>query len=225
MTLSPVDTLNTYLLLVIQPENNINKNDTKTILITKGINPQQIIVSGIPVKKNFITKKEHKKSTNKTEILIMGGGLGIIPISSKILDRLVENKHIHLTIITGKNVRFKKYLEKNYPDINALGYVSNVYRYMRKSDMVITKPGGITTFEAINMGTPLYVFKPFLFQERDNAKYIEMQNIGKIIENEEDLISSVENEMLLNEMKKNMFEIKKNWNRNNALNYCKKESK
>jgi processive 1,2-diacylglycerol beta-glucosyltransferase len=198
---------------------------TKNLLVTKGINPQQIVVSGIPVRKNFNNKKLHKKGTNKTEILIMGGGLGLIPISPRLLNLLLENNNNHITIITGKNIRFKKYLLKKYPMINTIGYTKDVYRFMKKADVIITKPGGITTFEAINMGTPLYVFKPFLSQEKGNAKYIEEQNIGRIIDydSEQDIVSFLENDKLLDDMKKNMYNIKCNWESDNILNYCNKK--
>ena len=80
---------------------------------------------------------------------------------------------------------------------------------MERSDLLITKPGGISTFEAIYTTTPLYIIKPFLSQEIGNAEFIERMLIGKIDWEDnsnisEDIISLISNERLLEEMKYNM---------------------
>ncbi|WP_460292558.1 hypothetical protein [Clostridium tertium] len=80
---------------------------------------------------------------------------------------------------------------------------------MERSDLLITKPGGISTFEAIYTTTPLYIIKPFLSQEIGNAEFIERMLIGKIAWEDnsnisEDIISLISNERLLEEMKYNM---------------------
>ena len=73
----------------------------------------------------------------------------------------------------------------------------------------ITKPGGITMFEAIHSQTPLYVNKPFLIQEAGNAAWIEAMHIGVVHWDDgrdpaQDILDLLENDVQLAEMKYNM---------------------
>ena len=107
---------------------------------------------------------------------------------------------------------FNKMKEK-FPNINVVGFTNDVHKYMNKADLIITKSGGITTFEAIHALCPLYIIHPFLMQEVGNALYIEKNNIGMIKwkkkENiSKDVIELINDEKRLNQMKENMRRIK-----------------
>ncbi|MDU4889948.1 MAG: glycosyltransferase [Clostridium sp.] len=188
---------------------------TKELLISKGISSNKIIINGIPVRQCFkkasLFKDEIALTTHNTkkEILIMGGGLGIIPDLNDILENLCKTDSIHITVITGKNKKLYKLLKEEYPEIEVIGYTKEVYKYMQRSDLLITKPGGISTFEAIYCSTPLYVMNPILSQEIGNAMFIEKMHLGKIvwknnINLSKDIINLVNNNELLNEYKSNM---------------------
>ena len=89
---------------------------------------------------------------------------------------------------------------------------------MQRADLIITKAGGITTFEAIATKTPLYIIKPFLEQEFGNAKYIEDHNIGRVLwdtyaDEAEDILQLLRHDRLLETMKKNMQEIGKGFSK------------
>lgn len=201
---------------------------TREMLISKGVDSEKIVLNGIPVRQSFKKELQLKPINDKKKILIMGGGLGLIPNLDNILEQLYEISSVHITIITGKNKKLLKKLKEDYPKIEAIGYTDKVYKYMERSDLLITKPGGISTFEAIYTTTPLYVIKPFLSQEVGNAEFIEKMFIGKIAwENHshisEDIISLITNESLIREMKYNMqllrkevaeFKLKKVYERN-----------
>ena len=181
---------------------------TKNALISKGVLEEKIIVSGIPVRQCFYTEKTQKKSSQK-EILIMGGGLGLIPSSGDFLRSLNDNPDVKVTLIAGKNEKLVRHIREKYGRIEAIGYTDQVDRYMKRADLIVTKAGGITTFEAIASKTPLYVIKPFLEQEFGNAKYIEEHNIGRVlwskdIDEKEDILALISNDKLLQAMKENM---------------------
>lgn len=201
---------------------------TREMLLSKGVEDNKIVVNGIPVRKSFKQDIEVQSINDTKEVLIMGGGLGLIPNLDNILEKLYETSGIHITIITGKNKKMLKELKSNYPKIEVIGYTDKVCRYMKKSDLIITKPGGISTFEAIYTSTPMYVIKPFLSQEVGNAEFIEKTGIGRIVwENDidisKDIISLIRNEKFIEEMKSNMqvlrsevseFQLKKIYERN-----------
>lgn len=192
----------------------VGSKNTKNTLISKGIPSEKIVISGIPVKPVFKEGNGSKKAADTKKVLIMGGGLGLIPSSGKLLEKLGENKSIQVTVITGKNEKLYLKLKRKYPDIEVIGYTDKVHEYMKKADIIITKSGGITTFEAINCETPLYIIKPFLSQELGNAEFIESLNIGRVlwsknIDAADDFLSLMENEHLLCNMRDNMRRIKK----------------
>jgi len=53
-----------------------------------------------------------------------------------------------------------------------LGFVSNMHELMAVSEMVITKPGGLTSSEALAMGKPLFVLDPIPGQEAANSDFL-----------------------------------------------------
>lgn len=181
----------------------------------KGVDPAKIIVSGIPVKPCFREKTDMAVWRMKKEVLIMGGGLGLLPSSDDLLGKLGAEKDIHVTVITGTNRKLKEELEGKYPEIDVIGYTNHVDEYMRRADLIVTKAGGITTFESIYTGTPMLVIRPFLEQEVGNAEYIEQEGFGKVIwsetENPEyEMKKLLRDPKHLAEMKENMRRIRMN---------------
>ena len=53
-----------------------------------------------------------------------------------------------------------------------LYYTDEVEKYMHMSDMIVTKPGGLTVSEAIAVGLPMGIFKAIPGQEEQNADYL-----------------------------------------------------
>lgn len=189
----------------------VASENTKNTLVSKGVSPHHINVSGIPVKQCFKKRKDLSELNKKTEILIMGGGLGLIPCVNDFLNKLVSQKNLHITMITGTNEKLKNKMQSQYPQIDVIGYTNRVSFYMEKADLLITKSGGVTTFEAIYSNTPLYIIKPFLIQELGNAEYIEQATIGRVVRTKnidiaQDVLALVRNKALLQKMKHNMMD-------------------
>jgi len=153
----------------------------KDFLISKGISKNSIYVTGIPVKKDFKRGKMQISDNTPNNILIMGGGLGLISDCKYLFKKLDESAHINATVITGFNKKLMQILKSKYKNIEVLGYVDNVYKYMQKSKIIITKPGGITLFESIHSQVPMLIMRPALAQEVSNAHYIEEEGIGRVI--------------------------------------------
>lgn len=143
----------------------------------------------------------------------MGGGLGLIPDMDKTIASLAQIQDIHVTLLAGKNRKiFDKYNDK-YSNMTVVGYTDEVYKYMEKAELIITKAGGITLFEAIHSHTPMYILYPFLSQEIGNAKFIERNGIGQVTwKKEEDATKSILHLLStpeeLEKMKENMEKIK-----------------
>ena len=154
----------------------------------------------------------------------MGGGLGLIPGGEKLLKALNDTPGLLVTLIAGKNEALEKAARRDYPNIHVVGFTDQVDRYMRQAHLVLTKPGGITTFEAIATRTPLYVVLPFLEQEKGNACFIENSNIGRVIWRKDtdiaaDLLDLVADKKLLQTMACNMEELASSFSPINPLEY------
>lgn len=191
----------------------VGSNKTKKQLISKGVLESKIIVSGIPVLKKFNCKGIKKEK----HILIMGGGLGIIPHAKSLLDNLDKETDVKVTVILGNNKKLYKKLYKRYKNIEVIGFTNDVNKYLKKASLIISKAGGITTFEAIAAETPMIVLKPFLLQERGNARFILENNLGIVINKNDNFLSVIKN--LINnpkeieDMKKSMREMKNNFHK------------
>lgn len=190
----------------------VPSNETKAYLVEKGVLKDKIIVTGIPVNSKFNVKKikNHKK-----KVLIMGGGLGLIPNIDNFLSYLNSDFNLETTVILGNNIKLYKRLSKKYNNINVIGYTNRVYKYISEADLLVTKSGGITLFEAIETETPLLILKPFLVQEVGNAKFIQSNKIGKVIWNSDknvyNVVSSLVNsDKELSIIRSNMHNLKLN---------------
>lgn len=194
---------------------------TKNTLISRGVEESRISVTGIPVRKQFHKDVETRVKESKKDILIMGGGLGLIPSSGNLLKKLNKREDINVTVIAGRNCKLEKMIRSEYSNLKAVGYTDRVDEYMKKADLIVSKAGGITTFEAIASKTPLYIIRPFLEQELGNARYIEEHNIGRVLWDEkvdetDDIIEFIGNDELLMTMKENMAEIEKQYEKINV---------
>jgi processive 1,2-diacylglycerol beta-glucosyltransferase len=186
---------------------------TKDELIEKGIDVSKILVTGIPVRREFKNTDRKDKIQNEKNILIMGGGLGLLPKLNKFYEDLNNLEGVKTTVITGNNEKMYYKLHSMYENIEVLGYTDHVDKYMENADLIITKPGGITLFETIHSELPLLVFSPFLLHEINNAAFILDKNIGRVLsKNPKEHIDNIkeiiyDNE-LLNTFKKNLKSIK-----------------
>lgn len=190
----------------------VGSNSLKQKLIQKGVSPKRIFVNGIPVKEEF---KIHNpiKNTKEKKVLIMGGGLGLLPKESYFYKRLNSMKNVKFTVITGKNQEMYDMLVGKYENIDVIGYTDKVYKYMLESDLIISKPGGITLFESIFSETPMLVFTPFLAQEKANTAFIINNNIGKVIGKTTaewlfEIEKTLNDENTLNQLRKNIITLK-----------------
>jgi processive 1,2-diacylglycerol beta-glucosyltransferase len=148
-----------------------------------GINNNCVKVIGIPVDEKFLELPVKEKvisdlqfSSQVKTILIMGGGAGLLPMDEILL--CCENIGISLQIIVvaGNNKDIYKKLKNLQPmlhnKVKVLGYVSYVNELMAISDLIISKPGGMTCAETLCTGIPMLIYRPIPGQEVANTNYL-----------------------------------------------------
>ena len=150
-------------------------------LVQRGIDPRHITVTGIPVRRQFKEScRQEREEDGLRQLLIMGGGPGLLPKDDDFYEGVNDLPGVQTTLITGSNQKLFERLVGRYPNILVLGYTQDVYAYMLRSDLVLSKPGGSTTFEAIFSATPMLAWEPRWEQERRNAAFLEQEGVGRV---------------------------------------------
>ena len=126
---------------------------------------ESIIPTGIPVSRKFYSEKEPLESKNalnipphKKTILFMCGSMGCGPmklIAKKLADIIKEDEF--LVVICGSNIKLYKSLMKYHEEnrVRIVGFTKNMPDYMNAAELMITKPGGLSTTEAAAKGLPM----------------------------------------------------------------------
>jgi processive 1,2-diacylglycerol beta-glucosyltransferase len=157
-------------------------------LRARGVDLERVGVTGIPVDPRFGASSEPRESIrgrlglplDRRIVLIMGGGLGIGPLS-RILRSLEEARGSHdepiaAVVIAGRNARAERRVLDaaecvGYP-VRVERYVENVYDYMHAADVFVSKPGGLSTAEALAAEVPMVLYKPLPGQEERNVRVL-----------------------------------------------------
>ncbi|MGI6608278.1 MAG: MGDG synthase family glycosyltransferase [Erysipelotrichaceae bacterium] len=180
-----------------------------------GIDDDKIITSGIPVKGKFYQNFD-LRDDGKKNILISTGSLGGGPLKKVITALLNDVKDGYIKVVCGKNEKIRKKLQKEFEDnprVEVLGYISNIDKLMDKSDIFITKPGGISTTEAVNKILPMLFIDIIGACEDYNKQYFVDLGCAKTFDDIEQLSKEcynlLNNPDEYNEIMKNLKVIKK----------------
>jgi len=185
--------------------------ETGRKLIENGIEPAKIINYGIPLDAKFRKAADKKKVLKKLSldesiptVLIMGGTQGLGPI--KELVPLLGKSYLKLNIIIacGTNKRLYKHLSRRARHFRkkmiVLPFAHNIDELMDASGIIVTKPGGITTAEALAKGLPMLIVNPLPGQEAMNTKFLLSEGVAVKAENPADVLVLLE-ELLYNKAK------------------------
>lgn len=153
-------------------------------LIAKGFKKDQILPFGIPIHSKFSGKlsKEAAREQlglmkDKPVITVMSGSMcyGGVTETVKKIDRL--NECFQIVAVCGSSKKELKKLENtNFRhNVKKLGYTDLVNLIMDSSDIIITKPGGLSTTEALSKELPMIITKPIRGHEERNLAFLTEQ--------------------------------------------------
>jgi processive 1,2-diacylglycerol beta-glucosyltransferase len=197
---------------------------SKDLFIKNGVDASRIKAFGIPIDPRFNRRHDKKEICKKMNIdpgipvvLIMGGSQGLGPVEDIL--NILESIDVlfQLVVICGTNRRLEKVLSRRAPryrkKLLVFGHVENVDELMESSSIVVTKPGGLTTAEALSKDLPMIIVSPIPGQEAKNTEFLLQQGVAVKAEDSED-IAALAQELLLNstkleEMRKQARDLKK----------------
>ncbi|MBC3831021.1 glycosyltransferase [Undibacterium amnicola] len=161
-----------------------------------GIAANAIHVTGIPIMPAFaqtlsraVCAQEFGLDPSRLTILLMGGGAGLgnlDELAARLLELRIDLENTcsqcQLVVLAGKNLKSLQALQslaQFYPKrLFPFGFTSQVERLMACADLVVTKPGGLTTSECLAMGLPMIVNAPIPGQEERNADFVMEQGVA-----------------------------------------------
>lgn len=181
----------------------VPNEQTKATLISQGVPPARIKVHGIPIGRQFLQPVNKDAVIEKLglrpglpKILLMGGSLGLGPMKSVIrkLDKLPQP--FDIISVTGKNTQLRDQLERKGRKLRhltkILGFIENVHELMSISELVVTKPGGITSAECLVKQIPMITINPIPGQEAKNSELLLAHNVAVQAEDANDVVLYVD---------------------------------
>ncbi len=162
-------------------------DEARVYLEALGIPPEKITVSGIPIDPVFAQRKDkqemrakHGLVPDRTTILLSAGGFGVGSVDALIAALMPLQHRAQIVAICGRNEELKKRLSRQAShlkeDANVVvkpfGYTNEMDELMTASDIVLGKPGGLTTSEALAKGLVFAIVNPIPGQEERNSDHL-----------------------------------------------------
>ncbi len=170
--------------------------ETKARLIARGAAPEQVVATGIPISAKFLSKpvpREVRKSVGLRDdqpvLLVLSGGFGMGPVAEILAELDKIKAPFQNLVVTGRNQELRQSLaacDRKHPT-HVLGFASNMHELMAVADLIISKPGGLTTSEALAVGKPLLIINPIPGQEAANSDFLLERGAAVKVNRVEDL--------------------------------------
>lgn len=164
--------------------------------VSKGIPRERLCPTGIPVSDRFVQRIDRAQARSRLQIaddvrmyLIMTGSMGFGDIAP-MAERLAAGagKRDRIFIMTGRNEEMRAEVEEMHVRdrrIEALPFTTEVPLYMSAADVLLTKPGGLSTTEAAVVNVPIVLSAPIPGCETANAEFFRKNGLAVCAENEE----------------------------------------
>ena len=200
-------------------------------LLKFGVPAEKIFPFGIPLSSKFkkvdantskIKFKYNIKNHNLTFLFFGGGSLGSSYTYGYLKEILKLKLNINIIFVSGKNVKLQNrcnnYIKReNIKNVTVLGFTKDISNLLNIADVVITKPGGLSVTEALEMKTPMILIPGNGGQENHNAKFVTKNHFGLRVRNARQLAKTVkkltENKKIIQEMYQNL----KNYEENTSV--------
>ncbi len=167
-------------------------------LQNKGFKKNQLVACGFPVSNKFSEKKDQTQTRlalgldDCFTVLVCGGGFGIAD-NCKIVEQL-KNADVQILCVNGHNKKTYRKIQrktKNNPRIHNYGFVNNMNELMSCADIIVTRAGAGTLFEAMSRHLPMIVREKPIINERENAEILSDAGAAVILKNAKNVFAVV----------------------------------
>ncbi|MFN0279231.1 MAG: MGDG synthase family glycosyltransferase [Pyrinomonadaceae bacterium] len=184
----------------------VANDEAQRQLLDYGISPERIKISGMPVDPKFceideaaaqIARKAYGLSPDKFTVFLNAGwiGGGNIP---QIFKELVRGElDVQAIFLAGKNERLRLEAEQiakhaKFP-VKVIGYSDEIEKLMQSANVMISKLGGLTTFEALACRLPIIAdaTTPPMPQEAGTVQLISDRGAGIMLKKSSDIVPTI----------------------------------
>ena len=148
-----------------------------------GVPGGHISVTGIPIHPVFSEAKSSQQcrarlglADDRPVILQLAGGFGLGPVEKLLSGILSVARPLQVVVVAGRNEELKTRLQQiEIPDrhrITVFGFTDQMDELMAAADVVLSKPGGLTTSEVLARGAALMIANPIPGQETRNSDFL-----------------------------------------------------
>jgi processive 1,2-diacylglycerol beta-glucosyltransferase len=148
-----------------------------------GVPRETIRVTGIPIHPVFAKAKTREECLrrqgligDRPMVLLLAGGFGVGPIEKVLAALLAVPTPIEIAVVAGKNPKLRARLERAAASdrnrVRILGFTTEIDELMRAADVVVSKPGGLTTSEILACGAAMAIMNPIPGQESRNSDFL-----------------------------------------------------
>jgi processive 1,2-diacylglycerol beta-glucosyltransferase len=156
--------------------------ETRARLVARAVPGERVAVTGIPISAAFSAAALDKSSIRRRfglrddlpTILILSGGFGMGPVGEILASLDQTDREFQTVVVVGRNLDLRRELgcqDRRHPT-HVLGFVTNMHEWMSVADLIVTKPGGLTSSEALALGKPLFILSPIPGQEMANSDFL-----------------------------------------------------
>jgi processive 1,2-diacylglycerol beta-glucosyltransferase len=175
--------------------------ETKARLVARGATAANAVATGIPIAAKFLSKpdpravrKQYGLRDDQPVLLVLGGGFGMGPVAEILTELDKVPGQFQTLVVTGRNEELRRKLAtqtRQHPT-HVLGFSTNMHELMAVANLIITKPGGLTTSEALALGKPLFILNPIPGQEAANSDFLLERGAAIKVNRVEDLPFRIE---------------------------------
>jgi processive 1,2-diacylglycerol beta-glucosyltransferase len=148
-----------------------------------GVPAEQTLVTGIPIHPVFSQPKDRATCLrnqglvgDRPVLLQLAGGFGVGPIEKLFQGVLSIEVPLEVVVVAGKNEKVRKQLERIDPPprhrVKVMGFTDQIDELMAAADIVMSKPGGLTTSEVLARGAAMAIVNPIPGQESRNSDFL-----------------------------------------------------
>ena len=178
----------------VKPDYFVMQKGLEIRFIDKGISINNLLTTGIPVFSKYLKSAKNikiKYCKDEKLILIMLGSMGFGNITDVIND-ILTIKNIKVLVVCGSNKElYNKLKEINNSKLEVLGFTRNINDLIYSSDIVLSKPGGLSSTEIASFRKPLLHIYPIPGIETYNTEFFEENNMSIVCNDKEDIIKNI----------------------------------
>ncbi|MEJ2008718.1 MAG: glycosyltransferase [Acidobacteriota bacterium] len=167
----------------------VGSEEAKRQLITWGVSANRILNCGIPVEPAFAVSFDRAElrralglHPKRPVVLVVGGGMGHAPLDAIIRSLELCRQPVQVIALAGRNRAMRLRLEalrrQLALDLRVFGWTDSIPELMGAADLLITKPGGVITSEALAAGLPMILTSPLPGREEDHRQFLDRRGVG-----------------------------------------------